>query len=1151
MLYKPFFMEVYDVHKYTDSQLYDILDISNPSDRELEAKIIQMIRKYEDIPTEMGKRLYDFFNEMYKRFFQTDSDEEEENTNEIEGMTNPTKGSIISTTSTSSPTNSVVGYQPQNISSVHQLDYSPDKLQLNPLLKQTINRVISIDSQYRNITTDPSTSSFSFDLSEPLRDVVSLKLYSIQIPYAWYTIGKSYGSNFFYLRGNTAGVSNQQYQISIAPGNYDQTTLPKALNNSFQDISNTTAADINFNGVQLINYNPNTLKTTIQLNIQNTFNEIYYNMNWFSTSPLDSSYNNYSIPGYMGFNNSNYKLNTISSNQTYYSTFIIASQYSQNYVLDNTNNYFTVIQYLGYDTFTGYDSRSTILNTYTIQLTNNGFKYTGPVTRQNILDAVNKAIQSSGLFDTGSQLQRIDISGTNVQNNGNSYFQLSVTMNRFHTKYVPNAKLLVLFPSETIITNQYNETFTIWQYQKGVDNCAFYFDNSMNEVSQFISESPSIYSTFVIDSSTNIFMTCTTEPYNTGLNDFSMNIQTGTYNALSQYLAAINTSFSNQNTNGNTFFNMTNTNAYIDTNNYFNLQIDLTKSFSNKSYQITIDGNSFLTHSQNPDPAGSPNFDCSWSIVKNNSSVIYGSYAKVNLHDISYINIIIPKLTNGYQLDTSCVFIISPDATTYGNAGNGNGSPMFITLPQQQFPTYQSITTAIQTAITTAPLSTAINTQTPFSRSVFNIHNDSDPNNIDISLNLNAYYYLDESYYQLNFYDNGIPITDTKNAWNIFNVDVSYNLNEVNKSNGYSVITGYETIGSASKSINIIDNCNNTITFSTMSPSSSPSDSITIAIPPGSYTIGTLYTTVNNQLAKNPKTYGTYFKQIVLNNQEYTQLWVNINRIFTTQDYILDFYDPVNFVSCYAGATSVQNTTWDTTVGWILGFRNYTQYYLIPQNQTRPTTSTSATPYYLSSINGVYEITQNIDPSSNLILSVPVSLTGDTNLSTDLYNYFLISLDDFIQNHLNDGLVTITRSQTSIQIPDYTYSTTQSIDPATGQTVSTALNQPDSDNVTNAQLYALNQSVTSQQNPSKEYSPGPFIKDLFGIIPYKAPSATGDYYTEFGGTLQNQERMYFGPVNIRKMSIQLLTDRGTLLDLNGSNWSFSFICQQLYRSTSS
>ena len=51
--------------------------------------------------------------------------------------------------------------------------------------------------------------------------------------------------------------------------------------------------------------------------------------------------------------------------------------------------------------------------------------------------------------------------------------------------------------------------------------------------------------------------------------------------------------------------------------------------------------------------------------------------------------------------------------------------------------------------------------------------------------------------------------------------------------------------------------------------------------------------------------------------------------------------------------------------------------------------------------------------------------------------------------------------------------------------------------------------------------------------------------------MQNQERLYFGPVNIRKMTIQLLNDRGDLVDLNRSDWSFSFICEQLYKSTDS
>jgi hypothetical protein len=119
----------------------------------------------------------------------------------------------------------------------------------------------------------------------------------------------------------------------------------------------------------------------------------------------------------------------------------------------------------------------------------------------------------------------------------------------------------------------------------------------------------------------------------------------------------------------------------------------------------------------------------------------------------------------------------------------------------------------------------------------------------------------------------------------------------------------------------------------------------------------------------------------------------------------------------------------------------------------------------------------------------------------------------------------------------------------TCQIVATSTSQSNSDNVTENQLYAQNQAIVSQQPTTKEYSPGPVIKDLFGIVPIKAPTNTGDIYTEFGGTLQNQERLYFGPVNIRKMSIQLLTDRGTIVDLNNSNWSFSFVCEQLYRAT--
>ena len=39
--------QLYNIEEYTEEELYDILDVNNPTDRELEAKILFMIHKYQ------------------------------------------------------------------------------------------------------------------------------------------------------------------------------------------------------------------------------------------------------------------------------------------------------------------------------------------------------------------------------------------------------------------------------------------------------------------------------------------------------------------------------------------------------------------------------------------------------------------------------------------------------------------------------------------------------------------------------------------------------------------------------------------------------------------------------------------------------------------------------------------------------------------------------------------------------------------------------------------------------------------------------------------------------------------------------------------------------------------------------------------------
>ena len=65
---------LYDIQGYTDNELYDILDLVNPSDRELEAKILMEIHKYENINTKSARKLAIFFDEIYNHFFETEDD---------------------------------------------------------------------------------------------------------------------------------------------------------------------------------------------------------------------------------------------------------------------------------------------------------------------------------------------------------------------------------------------------------------------------------------------------------------------------------------------------------------------------------------------------------------------------------------------------------------------------------------------------------------------------------------------------------------------------------------------------------------------------------------------------------------------------------------------------------------------------------------------------------------------------------------------------------------------------------------------------------------------------------------------------------------------------------------------------------------------
>ena len=1137
----------YDVSQYTDKEIYDILDLNNPSDRELEARIIHLINKYSNMQNESGYKLAIFFQNIYARFFETEEDEEEEYEPikgilkegfENTGTTNENTNENITNESTNSASTGTQQIT-TDIQNTTNFDYTKDKYALNPLLKQTIKRVISVDSQYRDNKNVTLSTDFTFNLSETLKNVVSLKLESIQIPLTWYTISNNYGSNFFYLKGTVEGINNgyHDYKFQINAGNYvvdsnDDSNLITAINTSIKDVSNTYA-DVNF-GNTSVTYNNGNAHSTINVDIQKVYNESCFYLEFPGWTPSVNSnitsadalnvYRTNSIPSYLGFNKKMYEPSTIHSAQPYVLTSVINNA-NVKYSVDSSNNYFNIIQYEG---TAEYNANSKIYNNIQINITNDSYY------RSSLITEINNQLKNSIYLDSSSSIHQVDITDPSMLNQSYSYYEMRIKLNRNTVKQIPNSKVVVIFPDESTFNRN-----TIWCINR-IYNSALFFENTINETNTLYAESNSVKSSFPVSSNTSMYFKCINPPNYASTNDFSLNdivvnIPQGNY-VINNLLQQINNQFLLANESyGKTIFN-TSTEAFT-LNNLFHLNLDITNNFKSKDYVVSFDKTSILNKY-----LGIPvkrNYDLSDNYI-------------LNQFDGSFNN-----NTGGYIIDTSYILTYAPN----GRSGNSKDISRDIYLPKQSayvYLTYLDLLTAVQLAIRSHKVTNlAYNEdQTPLGNSSITSSVSSDNTITNVTLTLDINYSLTENNYTVYFKDESTndDITLTTNSWYNLKIDYSYNLYEKKKptdpsgeSDTYSTIISYSQINTNKISI---DNANNKINiipyYDSLGGSYSNSNYITLTIPNRSYTKYELINTINDLFAADSRLFGTQLIMYVKNNNEYIKMNMNINIIYTTKDYKLVFYDPVDFVKCFVGAKSVKNTTWDSTLGWALGFRDYTEYILTQSNQVVGETSS----YYTDSPLSVYNYNDSYGISNSQTVNTVINLTGDTSTTLSLYNYFLIVLNDYIQNHLNDGLVTITRSQTSISTPGYSYSTTQICDPATKTLISRSSQQSNSDNVTNAQLYALNQSAISQQNTTKSYSAGPFIKDLFGLIPIKPPAKNGDYYIEFGGSLQNQDRTYFGPVNIRKMAIQLMNDRGDIVDLNGSNWSFSFICEQLYKASS-
>jgi len=1192
-------MNIYNIDSYTDAELLQMLDLNHPTDRELEAKIIQNINKYQTNTTPEAQSLADFFEKVYDRFFQPESSGQEEYDNEdddkepyddtsseasLEGFQNQTS-SPSNSTQTPSTSNNSTAPAPAATEKVVDAKIAQTTAianvpgQLNPLLKESQKKMIHVDSQFRDKKLFPKSTSFDIIFTENLTNVLTIRLHSVIIPYTWYNVGAAPESKKFQLLGNSPGINNvYNFTFNIPGGTYDANGIANSINNSIKQVA-ANNTDVNF-GSTAIQYNPTLSKMTLTLDVQNVYTECNYSV-YFppGTTPMRE---------FLGYENHDYSLDTIYSND-YHSKMatgytvppgntipttnpnVFNPKTSYDIIANNPeeniqgNNYFTIYNYDGTNPFDL--ETSTIYDTLTISF----FTTSGRHTRETIMNNINNAIKNNSQLTANSSLNLLDLVMINNDGSTTMYqkYELIVELNRFTTKKRPGMKQIVIFPDEGSLPSR------LWM---GSSSC-FMFDrnDTVRTCNNILSEKPIDTSTININSSPYILLICGAEGYDNSYNQFRINIPNsvqsgyqggcnmnqyvGVYDDTKQYLnsvvnRAISQYFAAQNING-----YVDIEVYLDQDDsrihfYADIQInfdqtryvlDLTNHFLCKTFGLPaiID----ITDPQQnifnvPITQSAP-------YIVNDSNNILILRAKPGAGNES-VPVYILQFSNGLYTQTDLIEMVNGVFASIQGYSDYAGTRLYginlaqcnVSIRQTPTPT-MTFTYIVSSELTEVDYRVEFDDVTPVLM--------SHPKANKLTLSDKSAYFVKSVY----FVD---AVYNPKTSWNKY-LGFAYSsyvfkdnpgkkkTNRLTSNNNTYNATDDGGMVNAEKlpvtsTINILAGQNMFYLLPQTGIKGlydvSGTNIIKITVPPKSYNVYTLHLAIQNQFKANPLTKNskviTYYDDP---GKEYSLMKITVERIYSAKDYVLKFYDEHAAALTQYESTSTSSgrvfkpTTWNQTIGWQMGYRTSDNYNLAPTSITR-----------IRDISNNY---YTYDGSTNI-----VTLTSDTPLTMFLYNNFYIKIDDFVPNRLNDGLVNVTTPPADKKLPEYTSKKLIRSDPFGNQIISVKNAANPNTNLTGNQLATATTDLREEQALDLNlFSSTPYMKDLFAVVPLKlAGLQPGQTFAEFGGTLQDNNRLYFGPVTLKKMSIQLVNDLGEVVDLNGLDWSFTIICEYLYSMSS-
>ena len=99
---------------------------------------------------------------------------------------------------------------------------------VNPLQRTLVRKILNINTRFRNNYARTLSTDFIFTLPSPLKNIVSIKLESIEFPNTIYPFSSNLGSNSFMIKKDGLWT-----KVSVPNGYYDAVSLVEYINAAF------------------------------------------------------------------------------------------------------------------------------------------------------------------------------------------------------------------------------------------------------------------------------------------------------------------------------------------------------------------------------------------------------------------------------------------------------------------------------------------------------------------------------------------------------------------------------------------------------------------------------------------------------------------------------------------------------------------------------------------------------------------------------------------------------------------------------------------------------------------------------------------------------------------------------------------------------